>query len=194
MTSEYYILPNGIECKDVEGWFPTAKGKAISYIWRSGKKPGADEVEDLRKAIDHINFEIERIQKFAAKVEKKAEPERQDNDTVFIRCPDTGSVINSIECAECTHRFVCNPQRVVRCPVTKKVINEDIVCKKCDYYFECVPQRVVAEPKEQDSDEVFVICPKDKTPIKATECNVCMYGPLCCFRGCGEVYTGKQGR
>ena len=59
----YYVLPNGIECKDVEGEFPTNKGKAIGYIWRSGKKPGVDEISDLKKAIDHLTFEIERLSK-----------------------------------------------------------------------------------------------------------------------------------
>ena len=65
----YYLLPNGIECKDVVGEFPYNIGTAMAYLWRAGKKP-ADKgqtqkektLEDLNKAIDHIRFEIERIE------------------------------------------------------------------------------------------------------------------------------------
>lgn len=65
----YYRLSNGIECKDVAAEFPYNIGTAIAYLWRAGKKPadaGQTErdkhLEDLRKAIDHINFEIKRIE------------------------------------------------------------------------------------------------------------------------------------
>ena len=60
-TQNYYILPNGIEAKDVSGWFPANLGIAINYIWRAGKKPGNTIESDLRKAIAHLQFEIDRI-------------------------------------------------------------------------------------------------------------------------------------
>lgn len=64
----YYMLENGIECKDVAGEFSYNIGTAMAYLWRAGKKP-ADQgrtqsekhIEDLQKAIDHIRYEIERI-------------------------------------------------------------------------------------------------------------------------------------
>ena len=36
-------------------------GNAIKYISRCGKKEGESIVKDLKKAIDYLNFEIERI-------------------------------------------------------------------------------------------------------------------------------------
>lgn len=36
-------------------------GNAIKYISRCGKKEGESTVKDLKKAIDYLNFEIERI-------------------------------------------------------------------------------------------------------------------------------------
>ena len=36
-------------------------GNAIKYISRCGKKDGESTVKDLKKAIDYLNFEIERI-------------------------------------------------------------------------------------------------------------------------------------
>lgn len=69
MAQSYYILPNGIECKDVAREFNYNIGTAIAYLWRAGKKKPEGEqtqkektIEDLKKAIDHIVFEIERIQ------------------------------------------------------------------------------------------------------------------------------------
>ena len=36
-------------------------GNAIKYISRSGKKEGESVTKDLQKAIDYLNFEIERV-------------------------------------------------------------------------------------------------------------------------------------
>lgn len=62
--SHYNWIPN-IECKDVAQHFNFNLGMAIKYIWRSGKKPDTNTIEDLRKAIACIEYEIERIEKFA---------------------------------------------------------------------------------------------------------------------------------
>lgn len=68
MAKNYYLLDNGIECKDVVGEFPYNIGTAIAYLWRAGKKPAEGNqtqhektIEDMRKAIDHIQFEIARL-------------------------------------------------------------------------------------------------------------------------------------
>ncbi len=61
LRPDYYRLPNGIEAHQVSGWFPTNIGVAINYLWRAGRKPGSAQAEDLQKAIEHIQFEIERL-------------------------------------------------------------------------------------------------------------------------------------
>ena len=50
-----------IECMDVAQHFPFHRGNALKYIWRAGHKPGADEVDDLEKAIYCLQQEIARL-------------------------------------------------------------------------------------------------------------------------------------
>ena len=38
------------------------KGCAIKYIARAGRKDKATEIQDLRKAIQYLQFEIERLE------------------------------------------------------------------------------------------------------------------------------------
>lgn len=38
-------------------------GNAVKYVWRAGKKPGSDIVEDLKKARWYLDREIQRIEK-----------------------------------------------------------------------------------------------------------------------------------
>lgn len=57
----YDLLPSGIECIDVIRHFDSDKGNAIKYIWRAGKKPGADEVKDLEKAIFYLTDRIKEV-------------------------------------------------------------------------------------------------------------------------------------
>jgi len=56
----YTKHPSGIECIEVTQHFNFNKGNAIKYIWRAGQK--GNEIEDLRKAIQYLNFEINRLQ------------------------------------------------------------------------------------------------------------------------------------
>ena len=57
----------GIEViKAIEAWgFGEGfnKGNAIKYIVRAGKKDPLREVEDLKKARQYIDFEIERLER-----------------------------------------------------------------------------------------------------------------------------------
>jgi hypothetical protein len=54
---------SGIECIEVTRHMNFCRGNAIKYIWRAGEKGGTDkEVEDLRKAIKYLEFEIERLE------------------------------------------------------------------------------------------------------------------------------------
>jgi len=57
----YYVLPNGIEAKDVSGHFMAHVGIAMNYLIRAGEKAGCSYESDLKKAIDHLKFELERI-------------------------------------------------------------------------------------------------------------------------------------
>lgn len=66
LRPNYYKLDNGIECKDVAGEFTYNIGTAISCLWRAGKKyeegisDNEKKIEDFQKAINHIQFEIEK--------------------------------------------------------------------------------------------------------------------------------------
>ncbi len=60
-----YYTKGGIEVKDyliAKGYAKGMnRGSAIKYITRAGEKNKSTELEDLQKAIDFINFEIERV-------------------------------------------------------------------------------------------------------------------------------------
>ena len=60
--SHYTSVVPGIECIDVVKHFNHCRGAAIKYIWRAGEKDKTKEIEDLKKAIKYIEFEIERIE------------------------------------------------------------------------------------------------------------------------------------
>src|SRR5690349_20616971 len=57
--SHYTSQVPGIECKDVIGYFPGHVAAAMKYLWRHQSK--VRPIEDLRKAIEFIGFEIERL-------------------------------------------------------------------------------------------------------------------------------------
>lgn len=54
---------NGAEPIDIAENLSFNKGSAMKYLARAGKKPGADEIQDLEKALWYINREIERIKR-----------------------------------------------------------------------------------------------------------------------------------
>ena len=67
--SHYNALPimcdhcgQPIECITVARHFPFNLGSAIKYFWRRGKKPGASELEDLRKARAYLDDEIRQLE------------------------------------------------------------------------------------------------------------------------------------
>lgn len=55
----HYTRINGLECIEVTRHFNFCLGNAIKYIWRAGHK--GDAVQDLRKAIQYLEFEIDRL-------------------------------------------------------------------------------------------------------------------------------------
>jgi len=50
-----------IECIDVAKHWTYSLGAALKYLWRNGQKDGADAIEDLRKARQYLEFEVERL-------------------------------------------------------------------------------------------------------------------------------------
>ena len=49
-----------VECIEVATHMNFNRGNALKYIWRAGLKN--DETEDLRKAIQYLRFEVNRLE------------------------------------------------------------------------------------------------------------------------------------
>lgn len=49
---DHYRWIPGIECKTVAQYFDFNRGNALKYIWRSGRKAGVSEEQDLEKAVE----------------------------------------------------------------------------------------------------------------------------------------------
>lgn len=58
--NHYTWHPSGVECKDIIEEFSYHVGTAMGYLWRHEYKNG---IEDLKKAVQHIQFEIERLER-----------------------------------------------------------------------------------------------------------------------------------
>ncbi|MET8684820.1 DUF3310 domain-containing protein [Streptomyces sp. NPDC004732] len=56
--NHYTSHPSGVECIEIVKHFSFPIGSAIKYLWRAGLK--GDAVQDLKKAIKNIEFEIEK--------------------------------------------------------------------------------------------------------------------------------------
>lgn len=57
----HYKERNGIECIKIAQTFNFNLGNVIKYIWRAGQKDSNKYIEDLQKAKQYIDFEIERV-------------------------------------------------------------------------------------------------------------------------------------
>jgi hypothetical protein len=75
-TPTYYIGKTlGIEAKDVVMDFQPDNynlGTALTYLMRAGKKPNNPITQDIRKAIAHLEFELERQIHLSAQDEQRA--------------------------------------------------------------------------------------------------------------------------
>jgi len=62
---EYYKGKNGYMAKDVIANFDLTYniGTAVTYLLRAGKKEGNTTEQDIRKAINHLHFELDEIVK-----------------------------------------------------------------------------------------------------------------------------------
>ena len=62
---EYYIgKTHKIEARNVIEDFQAESynlGTAITYLLRAGKKPNNPAAQDIRKAINHLHFELDKI-------------------------------------------------------------------------------------------------------------------------------------
>ena len=62
-TPEYYKVANGYMAKDVLHNFDLSYnvGTAVTYLLRSKNKHNDGGIEDIQKAINHLNFELDRL-------------------------------------------------------------------------------------------------------------------------------------
>ncbi len=60
---EYYKGANGYMAKDVVQNFDLSYnvGTAVTYLLRSKNKHNDGGIEDIQKAINHLNFELDRL-------------------------------------------------------------------------------------------------------------------------------------
>jgi len=58
----HYTWIPGIECKGVTSHFNFNLGNVIKYVWRAGKKDSSTLLQDLQKAREYINYEIEKVE------------------------------------------------------------------------------------------------------------------------------------
>lgn len=65
INPSHYSAPGvtGVELIDLIDHLPFARGNAIKYVFRAGKKDPSKEVEDLKKALWLIQREITKLTK-----------------------------------------------------------------------------------------------------------------------------------
>lgn len=68
LPSHYRWHPSGVECKTIAQAFQWNIGNAIAYLWRHGRKEGVSAIQDLEKAVVHIQQEIAMLK--AAQMEE----------------------------------------------------------------------------------------------------------------------------
>ena len=59
---EHYMTPCGLNVQLIYRHLPFFRGNAMKYIFRAGKKYPEKEIEDLKKAITCLEFEIKRLE------------------------------------------------------------------------------------------------------------------------------------
>lgn len=65
ISPSYYQFPNGVQVKDISRYLTSFGGQSLQYLARSTRLDGnnkGDRIENLRKAIELIKWEIERIE------------------------------------------------------------------------------------------------------------------------------------
>lgn len=59
--AHYNQHPAGIECIDVIAPMVLCIGTAVKHLWRAGLKPGAEDVQDVEKAIFYLQYHLEQL-------------------------------------------------------------------------------------------------------------------------------------
>lgn len=60
----YYSFPNGVEAEDICKYLSFNLGNVVKYICRAGKKDENTKIQDLIKARDYLNNEINTLEKY----------------------------------------------------------------------------------------------------------------------------------
>lgn len=66
--SHYTAHPSGVECYQITQWMTANVAQAMKYQWRAGLKKDPDKsqrakhIEDLKKAQQFLQFEVERLE------------------------------------------------------------------------------------------------------------------------------------
>lgn len=58
----HYTCFGSAEVIDITEHLNFCRGSAVKYLCRAGRKDGADELEDLRKAAWYVQREIQRVE------------------------------------------------------------------------------------------------------------------------------------
>jgi hypothetical protein len=60
----HYPAVLGVDCRDIihELGLSYSLGCAFSYIWRAGRKEGNTMLQDLKKARNHLDYYIQRLE------------------------------------------------------------------------------------------------------------------------------------
>ena len=59
--SPSHYQADGIQCIDITRYMSFAKGNAVKYLWRAGKKDNNSEAQDIKKAMWYLADELNRL-------------------------------------------------------------------------------------------------------------------------------------
>ena len=59
--SPSHYQADGIQCIDITRHMSFAKGNAVKYLWRAGKKDNNSEAQDIKKAMWYLADELNRL-------------------------------------------------------------------------------------------------------------------------------------
>ena len=61
VVSPNHYKANGVQCIDITRHMSFAKGNAVKYLWRAGKKDNNSEAQDIKKAMWYLADELNRL-------------------------------------------------------------------------------------------------------------------------------------
>ena len=60
-VSPNHYKANDVQCIDIIRHMSFAKGNAVKYLWRAGKKDNNSEAQDIKKAMWYLADELNRL-------------------------------------------------------------------------------------------------------------------------------------